>query len=196
MNFRILMVVATGSMLLMESAAAAKCKFRQDTNDYFSGALTLRTAWKRNDPYYSAVEEAGKRWLEIKVGYSKQHEFLPTEEEIGRAMRIPEGTMLEITLAKGAVIELPAMDTTQATTKVGYPYEGGRKNYRRYVSATVRYVLDDASIDALSKQKASKVHVTGENADGQEVWVDMYIPKRGLKQIQEAVSCLRKGDTR
>ncbi len=196
MNFKIITTVIIGSLLLAEAAIAAKCEFRQDTNDYFSGGLTLRTAWDKNRPYYSAAEEDGKRWLEIKVSYTKHHDFLPTKEELGRAILIPKGAKLEITLSEGEVVELLAMETAQGSTRIRYPYEGGSKNYRRIVSATVRYALSDASIDALSRREVSKVHVTGENKYGEEVWVDLAIPKKGLKQIREAVRCLQKGDSK
>jgi hypothetical protein len=197
MKPQLLLLCAATVMLTAQDAFAAKCYFRPDTNDFFSSVLTTRTAWDNNVPSYSAVQEEGTRWLEIVVSYAKQHEFLPTEDELGRAIRIPKGTTVDVTLADGTVIKLPAMDTVQAATEIRYPYEGGSDNYRRAVSATVRYSLSDASIDALSQQTASKVHINGENSSGEEdVWVDMNIPKRGLKQIQESVSCLKEGDSK
>ena len=195
MKPQLLLLCAATVMLTAQDAFAAKCSFRPDTNDFFSSVQTTRTAWAwdNNEPSYSAVQEEGTRWLEIVVSYVKQHEFLPTEDELGRAMRIPKGNTADVTLADGTVIKLPAMDTVQTTTEIRYPYEGDSNNYRRVVSATVRYSLSDASIDALSQQNASKVHINGENS---ETWVNKNIPKRGLKQIRESVSCLKEGDAK
>ena len=49
MKTHLLALTALAAMLSAEGALAA-CKFRQETNDFFSGVPTLRTAWTQVNP--------------------------------------------------------------------------------------------------------------------------------------------------
>ena len=184
-KIKFLMLFALASLLGAEGAFAAKCKFRQDTNDFFSGALTLRTAWDRS---VSAVEESGSQWLEVKVSFSTSSVFVPDQDTRDKAFAVPQGAMLEITLADGTLVELPAIEGVSGTTNLVYPYERDNVDYQTFVSAKVRYALSDSAIDALGGQNASQVRVHGESQ-----YRDIAVPKKGLVQIKDAVRCLRQG---
>lgn len=188
MKNRIFVLVALTAVLGAESAMAAKCKFKQDMDDFFTGALTLRTAWSLNSPVASAVSESGNQWLEVMVSFSKSSVFVPTQDALDSAFLVPQGASLEITLKDGTLVELPAIEGVKGTTNLVYPYEQGNDDYLTKVRAKIRYALTDQAIDALGRQNASQVRVHG---DGQ--FRDITVPKKGLAQIKEAVKCLRQG---
>ena len=189
MNRNLIVVFAITTLLAGEAVLAAKCKFREDTDDMFSGALTLRTTWNQNGGIVSAVKEPGEQWLEVKVGYRKNSKFLPTQAELDTAMVVEKGANLEITLKDGTVVELPALELVKGSTGIGYPYAAKNHEYISSVYLKPRYALSESAISALAAQKATRVRVHGANR-----YEDISIPKKGFKQIMEAVTCLRQGE--
>ncbi len=191
MKRNLIVVFAITTLLGGEAVLAAKCKFREDTDDMFSGAPTLRTAWNKNDGVISAVKEPGEQWLEVKVSYSRKSKFLPTQAELDTAMVVEKGANLEVTLKDGSVVELPALEMVKGSTGIGYPYRSGNNDYAIFVRLTPRYALSESASSALGAQNATRVRVHGQNQHR-----EITIPKRGFKQIKEAVTCLRKGESK
>jgi hypothetical protein len=191
MSRNLVIIFVLSALLGGEAVLAAKCKFREDMDDMFSGAPTLRTAWDKNGGIISAVSEPGEQWLEVKVSYSRKSKFLPTQTELDTAMVVEKGASLEVTLKDGSVVELPALEVVKGSTGIGYPYQGGNNDYVTFVRLTPRYALSDSAISALGAQNATRVRVHGQSQHR-----DITIPKRGFKQIKEAVTCLRQGDSK
>ena len=191
MNRNFVVIFALTTLLCGEAVLAAKCKFREDMDDMFSGAPTLRTAWNKNDGVISAVSEPGEQWLEVRVSYSRKSKFLPTQAELDTAMVVEKGANLEITLKDGSVVELPALEKVRGSMGIGYPYQSGNNDYATFVSLKPRYALSESAISALAAQKATRVRVHGANQ-----YQDITIPKKGYKQIKEAVTCLRQGESK
>ncbi len=191
MKRNLVIIFVLSALLGGEAVLAAKCKFREDMDDMFSGAPTLRTAWNKNGGVISAVSEPGEQWLEVKVSYGKKSKFLPTQAELDTAMVVEKGANLEVTLKDGSVVELPALEMVKGSTGIGYPYESGHDDYSIFVSLRPRYALSESAIGALRSQNATRVRVHGQNQHR-----DIAIPKRGLKQIKEAVTCLQQGDSK
>ena len=206
MKTRFLMLFALTVVLRAEAALAAKCSFREDTNDFFSGAPTLRTKWDEiaasalgnsdglaSDArqvlgILSAVQESGVPRLEVKLRFVNRSVFLPTKAELDASFAVPKGAALEVTLADGTVVDLPAIESVKAWTEIAYPYEAGNADYFTYVHATIQYELSDSSMSTLGAQNASAVRVHGEGN-----FKDITVPKKGVKHIKEAVHCLRQG---
>ncbi len=188
-NFVVIFALAT--LLGGEAVLAAKCTFREDMDDMFSGAPTVRTAWNKNGGVISAVNEPDEQWLEVKVSYSRKSKFLPTQAELDTAMVVEKGANLEVTLKDGSVVELPAIEMVKGSTGIGYPYQSGSNQYAIFVKLTPRYALSESAISALTAQKATRVRVHGANQ-----YQDITIPKKGFKQIKEAVTCLRQGESK
>ncbi len=191
MKRNLVVVFVLSALLGGEAVLAAKCQFREDMDDMFSGAPTLRTAWNKNGGVISAVSEPGEQWLEVKVSYGKKSKFLPTQAELDTAMVVEKGANLEVTLKDGSVVELPAIERVKGSTGIGYPYQGGNNQYAIAVNLTPRYALSESAISALAAQKATRVRVHGANQ-----YQDITIPKKGFKQIKEAVTCLRQGESK
>ncbi len=191
MKRNLVVIFALTTLMCGEAVLAAKCKFREDMDDMFSGAPTLRTAWNKNDGVISAVEEPGEQWLEVKVSYSRKSKFLPTQAELDTAMVVEKGANLEVTLKDGSVVELPALEMVKGSTGIGYPYQSGNNEYATFVNLTPRYALSESAISALAAQNATRVRVHGQNQHQ-----DITIPKKGFKQIKEAVTCLRQGESK
>ena len=189
MKRNLIAIFAIMTLLAGEAVLAAKCKFREDTNDMFSGVPTLRTAWNKNGGIVSAVKESGQQWLEVKLSYSRISKFLPTQAELDTAIVVAKGANLEVTLKDGTLVELPAIETVQGSSSIGYPYDGGNNDYVTHVHAKFRYALSASTVDALASQNASKIRIQGISQ-----FRDIRIPKKGFKQIKEAVNCLRQGD--
>ena len=188
--------------IMSPAAHAAKCSFNEDTNDFFSGSPTLRTKWNRNIAegsgnapealsLISAVEESGNRRLEIRVEQRQRFRFKPTQKELDEALHVPAGAMVEITMVDGSVVELPALTTIVGQTDIWYPYEQDNSDYIVSIDAIIPYALDDTTMDALSSQKAMDISV---HTSGESLQVSM--PKRGAKEIIDAIKCLRQGDSK
>jgi len=103
MKKRNLTLCALAVFFSSQAVLAAKCTFREDTNDFFSGVPTLRTKWDEiaatalgnsdglvSDSrqvlgIVSAVRESGIPWLEFKLRFVRRSVFLPTKSELDAA---------------------------------------------------------------------------------------------------------------
>lgn len=194
MKTQYLVLTALAAILGAEGALAA-CKFRQETNDFFSGVPTLRTAWTRVNPgdckgncsargSLSMVKEPGNQWVEFDAWFTKSYVFVPTQIELDNAFIVPLGTKLEITLADGALVELPIIEPVDGTTRITYPYANNNDNYLVRASARMHFELSENALDALGAQKSSTIRLVGKDRQ-----LTMPVPKK-KQTFMEAAECL------
>ncbi len=193
--------IALVAMLLAEGAFAASCKYRQDTNDFFSGVPTLRTARAPVNPgncegdcnargTLSMVSEPGSQWIEFDASFTNSYVFAPTQDVLDNSYTAPLGTKLEITLADGSLLELLIDEPVIGTTSITYPYEKNNDNYLVLASARLHFTLSEADLNALAAQKSTLVRVVGEK--GQLI---MPVPTR-TQTFMDAAKCLQKDGSR
>lgn len=189
--------IALVSMLLAEGAFAASCKYRQETNDFFSGVATLRTVWAPVNPgncegdcnsrgSLSIVREPGKLWIEFDASFTNSFVFAPTQDQLDDSFNAPMGTKLEISLVDGSLVELLIDEPVIGTNRITYPYENGNNNYIVRSSARLHFTLNEASLIALAAQRATLVRLIGEKGK-----LIMPVPKR-TQTFMEAANCLQK----
>jgi hypothetical protein len=189
------LVVGALASVFFTDAALAACKFKEDTNDYFSGVPTLRTPWTRINTgdctgdcnargSLSIVSEAGKQRLEFDAWFSYSSVFLPTQDHLDNAFIVPVGATLVISLADGSKVELPISDPVVGETSITYPYENNNDNYTVHASARMRFDLDSAELSALAAQKSTVVRLV---KDGTALV--MHIQKK-KQTVMDAAQCL------
>lgn len=198
MKLKLFLLLAVTVLLSAESAFAAKCSFREDTNDFFSGVQTLRTEWAPLNPAscqgecnarasMSMVQESGDKRIEFDVWFSISSVFVPTQAKLDDAFIAPAGTRLQITLADGTLVELPSTSPVEGQTKIKYPYEDGNDNYVTRVSALFDFALNEIDASALSAQKATTVRVLGANRE-----LTVLLEKKEQGDFMEPIVCLRE----
>jgi len=196
MKTHLLVLTALTAVLAAEGALAA-CKFRQETNDFFSGVPTLRTAWASVNPgdckgdcdatgSVSIVKEPGIQWVEFDAWFNRAYVFMPTKTVLDDLFVVPLGTKLEITLADGTVVELPIISPVEGTTEITYPYQSNNDNYIVRVSARMHFELSESALATLGAQRASTVRLVGEMGR-----FTMPVPKR-VQAFNSAAKCVRE----
>jgi len=199
MNTRILILTALVATLGAEGALAAKskCEFREETNDFFSGVPTLRTAWTPVNPdecegdcnargSLSIVKEPGNQWVEFDAWFTVSHVFVPTQAELDNAFVVTSAVKLEVTLADGTVVELPIVAPVDSTNSITYPYENNNDNYLVRSSALMHFELSQNTLAALGGQESSMISLVGEYGA-----LMMPVPKK-KQTFMEAANCLQK----
>ncbi len=198
MKLKLFLLLAVTILLSAEGAFAAKCAFRQDTNDFFSGVPTLRTEWAPLNPAsckgecnarasMSMVQESGDNRIEFDVWFTVSSVFVPTQAKLDDAFIAPAGTRLQITLADGTLVELPSASPVEGQTKIKYPYEDGNDNYITRVSALFDFPLNEIDASALSAQNATTVRVLGASRE-----LTVLLEKKEQGDFMEPIICLRE----
>jgi len=178
-------------------AAKSKCEFREDTNDFFNGVPTLRTAWVPVNPgdcegdcnargSLSIVKEAGDQWVEFDAWFTRPYVFVPTQAELDSSFVVTSAAKLEITLADGTLVELPVVAPVDGTTRITYPYENNNDNYLVRASARLHFELSQSALSALGGQKSSAIRLVGE-----KLALTMPVPKK-KQTFKDAANCLQK----
>ena len=142
MKSHILILTALVATLGAEGALAAKskCAFREETDDFFSGVPTFRTAWTQVNPgdckgdcnargSLSIVKETGGQWVEFDAWFTKSYVFVPTQAELDSSFVVTSAAKLVVTLADGTLVELPIVAPVDGPTRITYPYENNNDNY-------------------------------------------------------------------
>ncbi len=202
MNIKLTLLLAVTVFLSAESAFAAKCSFRLDTNDFFSGVPTMRTEWEPLNPTscqgecnarasMSMVQESGDKRIEFDVRFTVSSIFVPTQARLDDAFIAPAGTRLQITLADGTLVELPSAAPVEGSTHIKYPYEDGNDKYITQVSALFDFALNEVDASALNAQKATTVRVLGANRE-----LTVLLEKKERGDFMESVKCLREEDAK
>jgi len=200
MKTQILALTALAAILGAEGALA-DCEFRQETNDFFSGVPTLRTAWAPVNPgdckgdcngwgSLSMVKEPEKQWLEFDAWFNRSYIFAPAKAVLDDLFVVPLGTNLQITLADGTVVELPISSPVKGTTRITYPYESNNDNYIVRASARMHFDLSESALATLGAQRASTVRLVGEMGR-----FTMPVPKK-KQAVMNAAKCLQEGDSK
>lgn len=177
-------------------AAAPKCDFREDTNDFFSGVPTLRTSWAAVNSSdcgvdcnargsLSMVREAGNQWVEFDVWFTQSYVFVPTKAELDSSLVIRAGAKLAVTLDDGTVVELPIVEPVNGTTHITYPYEDNNDNYLVRASARIHSELSESALSALGGQDAATIRLLGEG-----LALAMPVPKKE-QTFKDAATCLQ-----
>lgn len=200
MKTHILILTALVATLGAEGvlAAKSKCEFREETNDFFSGVPTLRTAWTPVNPdecegdcnargSLSIVKERGNQWVEFDAWFTVAHVFVPTQAELDNLFVVTTATKLEVTLSDGTLVELPIVAPVDATKRITYPYEDNNDNYLVRSSARMHFDLSQNALSALGGQKSSMIRLVGEYGT-----LTMPVPKK-KQTFMEAANCLQKG---
>jgi hypothetical protein len=199
MKSHILILTALVATLGAQGALAAKskCAFREETNDFFSGVPTLRTAWTQVNPgdckgdcnargSLSIVKETGGQWVEFDAWFTRSYVFVPTEAELKSSFVVSSATKLQVTLADGTLVELPIVAPVEGKTRITYPYENNNDNYLLRSSARMHFELSPPALIALGGQKSSTIRLVGE-----KVTLTMPVPKK-KQTFKDAASCLQK----
>lgn len=183
---------------LISGNALAKCEFRQETNDFFSGVPTLRTVWTQVNPgeckgactargSLSMVKEPGRQRIEFDAWFTRSFVFVPEQIELDNTFVVPAETVLEVTLADGSTVQLPIFEPVRGATRITYPYENKNDNYIVHAQARMHFVLGDDALNALASQRSAEVRVVGPNAA-----VTIPVPRK-KQAIMDAAKCLQNG---
>jgi hypothetical protein len=200
MKTQTLMMSALAALLFADGAFAA-CNYRQETNDFFSGVPTTRTAWTNVNPgncegdcnargAMSIVSESGTQWVEFDAWFTNSHVFAPTQVQLDNAFVIQPGTILEIALADGSLVELPIIEPVVATTLITYPYANNNDNYLVRASARMHFELSEAALNALAAQKSSTIRLVQD-----DMQLTMPVPKKRQTPMDAAI-CLQKAGSK
>jgi hypothetical protein len=136
--------------------------------------------------FRSIVKESGNQWVEFDAWFTKSSVFVPIQLVLDNSLVVSAGAKLEITLADGALVELPIVAPVNGTTHITYPYEDNNDNYLVRSTARMHFELSESALNALGAQKSSTVRLVGE-----EVALTMPVPRK-KQTFMDAAKCLQK----
>lgn len=198
MKGTLLAVLVIPVLLGVDPAVAASCKFADNTADLFSGVTIVRTKWDRISPnwekvqekyigYVSASSEGEDTFLSVRIRHLQKLRFKPTKDELANALVVPEGAELMVIMADKTRVAIPAAESVAAENEVFSPYskQYGGDDYILISNADVKYVVDEAAVEALSAQEATIMHMV--TSAGHH---DIPLHKNSLSSIRNAINCL------
>lgn len=206
--------LATASFLLTSPVAAAtpECKFTINEIDPFTKELMVMTEWEQlksglseaiglaygdlSDISAAAIREGEQDYLALKLKLSDTTGTRPSDDDLQYAVSVPEGAGLWVVMDDQTTVQLFADKAVRGKTKARKDGAILATEGRYLVKSTVviRYALDAATREALTKQPATGLRLNLRNRKFEFGYerghIDFGIHEKSVGDISTVVGCL------
>ena len=210
----LILFLATASILLTSPvvAAAPECKFTINEIDPFTNDLMITTEWEQlksglseavglafgdlSDISAAAIREGEQDYLALKLKLSDTTATRPSDDDLQYAVSVPEGAGLWVVLGDQTTVQLFADKAVRGRTKAKKDGAIFATEGRYLVKSTViiRYVLDAAARDALTRQPAIGLRLNLRNRKFEFGYerghIDFGVHEKSVGDISTVIGCL------